>query len=67
MYQGGNKDGQGNIYPNQKVSFNVNGVFYYRTTDSSGVASLNINLMPGQYIITSSYNGYNTSNKILIK
>ena len=59
-------DGQGNIYPNQKVSFNVNGVFYYRTTDSSGVASLNINLMSGKYIITSSYNGYNIANTISI-
>ena len=59
-------DGQGNIYPNQKVSFNVNGVFYYRTTNSLGIASLNINLMSGKYIITSSYNGYNIANTILI-
>ena len=60
-------DGQGNVYSNQKVSFNVNGVFYYRTTNLLGVASLNINLMSGEYIITSSYNGYNIANTILIK
>lgn len=53
-------DGQGNTYSNQNVAFNVNGVFYSKLTDSEGVAKLksNINLMPGQYIITSSYDGY---------
>ena len=59
-------DGQGKPYEGQKVSFNVNGVFYDRTTDASGIARLNINLMPGVYIITSSYNGMNIANKITI-
>ena len=59
-------DGQGNPYSNQVVSCNVNGVFYNRTTDSNGVASLNINLQSGEYIITSSFNGLNKSNKITI-
>ena len=59
-------DGQGNPYANQKVQFNINGVFYYRSTDSSGNARLNINLMPGQYIITSSYNGMNIANTIKV-
>ncbi len=59
-------DGQGNPYEGQKVTFNVNGVFYNRTTDANGVARLNINLMPGVYIITSSYNGMNIANKITI-
>lgn len=40
--------------------------FYTKLTDSEGVAKLNINLMPGQYIITSSYNGYGTANTIKI-
>ncbi|WP_407378487.1 Ig-like domain repeat protein, partial [Methanobrevibacter sp.] len=49
-------DGQGNPLGNQKIEFNINGVMYYRTTDSQGNAKLNINLIPGEYIITSKYN-----------
>ena len=59
-------DGQGKPYPNQNVTFNVNGVFYTRTTNTNGEAKLNINLMAGEYIITSGYNGAYTSNKITI-
>ena len=60
-------DGQGKPYPNQKIQFNINGVFYYRTTDNNGQSALNINLIPGQYIITSSYNGANIANTISIR
>ena len=60
-------DGQGNPYPNQVVTFNINGVFYNRTTDRNGEAKLNINLQSGQYIITSTYNECSVSNKITIK
>ena len=60
-------DGQGKAFANQKIEFNINGVFYYRTTDSTGAAKLNINLMPGEYIITSSYNGSSIANKITVK
>jgi len=60
-------DGQGNPYANQKVEFNVNGVLYYRTTGSDGQAKLNINLQPGEYIITSSFEGCNIANKITVK
>jgi hypothetical protein len=59
-------DGQGRSYANQNVTFNINGVFYIRTTDSSGEAKLNINLQAGEYIITSTYNGASISNKITI-
>ena len=59
-------DGQGKAYPNQMVSFNINGVLYKRLTDSDGVAKLNIRLMPGEYIITSSYNGSNIANNVKI-
>jgi len=59
-------DGQGNPYPGQNINFNVNGVFYDRTTDANGDAKLNINLQSGQYIITSSYNGESNSNTIVI-
>ncbi|WP_407416148.1 Ig-like domain repeat protein [Methanobrevibacter sp.] len=60
-------DGEGKPYAGQSVTFNINGVFYNRITDSSGMAKLNINLMPGEYIITSSYNGTSIANKITIK
>lgn len=59
-------DGRGNPLVNQKVTFNVNGVFYYKTTNLDGIASLNINLMQGKYIITSEWDGYQTGNNIII-
>ncbi len=59
-------DGQGKPCVNQVVTFNINGVFYNRITDASGQAKLNINLMPGEYIITSSYNGSSIANTIKI-
>ena len=59
-------DGQGKPYAQQTIRFNINGVFYNKVTDSFGQAKLNINLLPGEYIITSSYNGLNTANKITI-
>ena len=60
-------DGQGKPLANQNLSFNVNGVFYHKTTDENGLASLNINLMKGEYIITSIWNDYQVGNNILIK
>ncbi len=59
-------DGQGRPYAGQTVKFNINGVFYTKTTGADGIARLNINLLPGQYIITSSYNGLNAANKVTI-
>ena len=59
-------DGQGTPKDNVSVRFNINGVFYNRTTDASGVARLNINLMPGEYIITSEYETARVSNMITI-
>ena len=59
-------DGEGQAYAGQTVQFNINGVMYNRVTDSSGQAKLNINLMAGEYIITSSYNGSNIANTIAI-
>ena len=51
-------DGQGNLLINKTVKFNINGVFYDRKTDGNGTASLNINLYPGEYILTA-YNPIN--------
>jgi hypothetical protein len=59
-------DGHGKPYPNQIVTFNINGVIYDRTTNENGIASLNIRLHAGRYIITSSYNGCNVANTITI-
>ena len=41
-------------------------MFYTRTTNENGTAKLNINLEPGNYIITSSYNGGSVSNNIRV-
>jgi len=59
-------DGQGKTVANASVRFNINGVFYTRVSNESGIASLNINLMPGQYVITSTYNNLNIANKVTI-
>jgi len=59
-------DGNGRLFANQNVTFNINGVFYNRITNENGIASLNIHLMSGKYIISSEYNGYVISNTIII-
>ena len=60
-------DGKGKALKNTAITFNINGVFYTRTTNENGIAKLNINLMPGEYIITSTYNGANIANKVKIQ
>lgn len=55
-------DGQGNPLVNTTVTFNINGVFYNRTSNENGTARLNINLYPNTYIITSMYNDLQVSN-----
>ena len=59
-------DGQGKPYAGQTVTFNINGVFYTKTTEADGIARLKINLLAGEYIITSMYNGLNAANKVTI-
>ena len=59
-------DSTGKPLANEKVTFNINGVFYTRTTDADGIAKLNINLQAGKYIITSSYNGLNIANTVTV-
>ena len=66
VFQAKTLDSQGNPLANQTVRFNVNGVFYNKTTGNDGIAKLNINLMKGQYIITSMWNDFQTGNKISI-
>ena len=43
----------GKVLADTQIKFNINGVFYNRVTDNNGIASLNIRLLPGKYIITS--------------
>ncbi len=59
-------DGEGNPLVNQKVTFNINGVFYDRSSNENGIAKLNINLGPNNYTITAvnSFNGEVHSNNI---
>ena len=53
---------------NTDVIFNINGVFYERTTDENGIAKLNINLLPGSYILTATnpLNGEMSSNIVTV-
>lgn len=50
----------------ENVTFNINGVFYTRHTNSSGHAKLNINLEPGNYVLTVEYNNFRVSNNITV-
>ena len=66
VFQAKTLDGQGRPLANQNLTFNIHGVFYHKTTDVNGMAELNINLMRGEYIITSYWNNYQIGNKIKI-
>ncbi|MCQ2972196.1 MAG: Ig-like domain-containing protein [archaeon] len=59
-------NGQGQPVDNAKVNFNINGVFYSANSNSEGIARLYIGLYPGEYIITSEYNGFARSNKVTV-
>ena len=59
-------DGKGNPIANQNLTYNINGVFYNRTTDINGIAKLNINLNPGEYIATVNYKSAFTSAKVVV-
>ena len=59
-------DGQGNPLANQKAKLNINGVFYDRTTDENGTASLTINLRPADYICTVTANGLSQSYTVTV-
>ena len=59
-------DKNGFLAVGKNVTFNINGVFYTKTTDSNGVVSLAINLRPGEYIITTMYEGLAVGNNIVV-
>ena len=60
-------DNYGSLLANSDVTFNINGVYYTRKTNESGIARLNINLIPGEYILTACHeNGLLCSNLITV-
>ena len=60
-------DEDGSLLINTTVSFNINGVFYTRQTNGSGVARLNINLAPNNYTLTAIHpNGLQYANNITV-
>ena len=59
-------DGQGNPLANQSVTYNINGVFYNKTTDANGIAKLNISLNSGEYIATITYKSAFASAKVSV-
>lgn len=50
----------------ENVTFLVNGMNYTRLTDSNGIATLNINLGPGKYIVYCEYKTFKNYNNILV-
>ena len=60
-------DGCGSPLVNASVTFNINGVLYKKQTDYEGIARLNINLFPGEYILTAIHlNGEEKANIIKV-
>lgn len=59
-------DKKGNPIINCEITLNINGVFYKKITNMAGIAKLNINLDPGNYIITTHYKNIQIGNKIII-
>lgn len=49
------KDVLGNVLVNKEVKITINGVTYKKITDTNGKARLSINLLPGVYNITTSF------------
>ena len=62
-------DSDGKVLANTNVTFNINGVFYTRTTDVNGTIKLAINLRPGNYTLTAinPINGEQKGFNVLVK
>ena len=50
-----------------KVTFKLNKKTYTARTDKNGYASIKIKVKPGSYTIITKYDGYEVSNKIIVK
>ena len=51
---------------NASVIFNINGVSYTRISNENGTARLNINLNPGNYTITTTFNQTSVENNVTV-
>ena len=49
-----------------EVNFNIDGVFYTAKTNEQGIASLDIDFVPGGYVVTAEYYGCMVSNYIRV-
>ena len=49
---------------NQPVTFKINGATYTRISDEKGIASIAINLGPGNYTIETAFNGTSVKNNV---
>ena len=59
-------DENGNVAPNEEVVFNINNVNYTRTSDEYGKVKININLIPGTHIVTTTWEDVQKSDEIVI-
>ena len=57
----GNPVGEGT-----EVKFNIEGIFYTAKTNGQGIANLDIDLVPGGYVVTAEYYGCYVSNYIRV-
>ena len=57
------------VLANTKVSLKINGKTYYVKTNSKGVATLDINLLPGKYVMTATnlHSGEKIYNNVVVK
>lgn len=55
------------IFTNENLTFDINGCHYNRMVDSEGYAGLNINLLPGEYKIVTTYHNCSNENTIRVK
>lgn len=60
------QDIYGNPISNMNVVISINGMNYTRITNSSGEAKLNINLNPGVYYLSTSFEGYGNWTKSFV-
>ena len=56
----------GKVSPKQKVTLKLNGKTYTKTTNSNGIATLDISLDYGRYTITTTYSGLTSKNTITV-
>lgn len=57
------KDANGKILANKNIAFKINKKTYYKKTNSQGIASLPIYVVPGTYTVSTLYNGDNATSR----